>query len=177
MNLIRPELRQWFARWGESVSTAGLAVLGIWFLWQGGQRYNWMTQAIGLVLLLLGLALFWASFQRSRFSARQQGPGLVDVTERQISYLTPNGGASVDIAAMTRLEMRSTLEFGRVWVLKQSEGATLFIPLAATGSEKLFDAFSALPGMEAEKLIAAVHETGDHRDVIWRGAPGFRPLT
>ncbi len=177
MGLIRPELTRWLARWGESIGAGGLALLGLWLLWRGIQRYNWMTEAIGLVFLVIGAAIFWVSFQRSRFSGRQAGPGLVEVTERRISYLTPAGGAFVDLEAMTRLELRTTIQFGRVWVLKQSEGPTLFIPISATGSEKLFDAFSALPGMEAAKLIAAVHAKSDQRDVIWRGPPGFRALT
>ncbi len=177
MNLIRPELLRWLGRWGESVGAGALAMIGLLLLWRGLERYNWMTQAIGVGLLALGAAAFWASYQRSRFSAHRHGPGLVEITERRISYLTPAGGGSVDIAAMTRLELRSTLEFGRVWVLKQSEGPTLFVPVSATGAENLFDAFSALPGIETAKLISALNSPGDQRNVVWRGSPRFRPLT
>jgi len=177
MNLIRPELRIWLARWGETLAAASLASIGAITIWRGILHYNWLTQSIGAILLLIGVALFWASFQRSRFSGRQIGPGLVEVTERQIRFLTANGGAAVDIAAMTRLELRTTLEYGRVWMLKQSEGPTLFIPVAATGSEKLFDAFSILPGMDPAKLIAAINSASPDREIIWRGPPGFRALT
>jgi len=177
MSLIRPELRQWLARWGEPLAAAGVALLGLWLIWHGYQRVNWITEGIGLVLAALGAALFWASFQRSRFSPRQQGPGLVEVNERRITYLTSLGGSSVDIAAMTRLEMRTHSAFGRYWILRHEDGVSLYIPTEATGAESLFDAFSALPGIEPGKLIAAQKETGTHRNVIWRRAGQFPTLT
>jgi len=177
MTLFRPKVKAWLGRWGESTGSALLVIFGLWMLRHGVLRYNWMTELVGGAFTLLGGAVFWASFQRSRFAGYAKGTGLVEVTERQISYLTSGGGNSVDLEALTRLEMRSSLYFGRVWVLKQSEGATMFIPVDATGSEKLFDAFAALPGIDVARLIAAAHAKGDHRDVIWRGAAGYRPLT
>jgi hypothetical protein len=177
MNLIRPELRLWLTRWGETLGAGVLASVGALTIWRGVLRYNWLTQSIGATLLFIGLGLFWVSFQRSRFSGRQIGPGLVEVTERQIRFMTANGGSAVDIAAMTRLELRTTIEYGRVWMLKQSEGPTLFIPVATTGSEKLFDAFSILPGMDPAKLIAAINSRSTDREIIWRGSTGFRALT
>ncbi len=176
-NFIRPSLRKQLARWSEPIAASVIALVGARFLWKGTTRYDWMTQAIGLVLLLLGAAIFLAAFRRVQFKRDEKGPGLVEVTERQITYMTPVGGGSVDLEAMTRLEIRSTLEMGRVWVLKQSEGPTLFIPINAAGGEKLFDAFSALPGMEAAKLLSGFKTETDQRDVIWRGSPRYRALT
>lgn len=177
MSLIRAPVRAWFSRWGETTISASVGLIGLWLLWRGHARFDWLREAIGLALALIGAAAFWASLQRARFRGSAGGPGLVEVTERQITYLTSFGGASIDLEAMTRLEIRTTLGAGRVWVLKQSEGPTVFIPLDASGSQKLFDAFSALSGIEAKKLIAAAHSHSDHRSVIWRGKPGYRPLT
>lgn len=176
---IRPDTARFFRRWAEPIGAGGLALLGLYLLYRGTMRYNMVLQAIGLVLLLIGIAAFWAAYRRVQFNREgpNEGPGLIEVTERQITYLTPVGGGSVDLEAMTRLEIRYTMEFGRVWTLKQSEGPTLFIPISAAGSEKLFDAFSALPGMEPAKLIAAVNTESDQRVVIWRGSPRFRALT
>ncbi len=177
MNLIRPELRDWLDRWGETLIAGAVFLLGVWLIWHGYHRYNWMTQAIGLVLMVLGAALFWASYQRSRFSPRQQGPGLVEVTERRITYLTSLGGTSVDVAAMTRLELRTHDSFGQYWVLRHEDGPSLYIPTEATGAENLFDAFAVLPGIEPGKLIAAQKVTTTHRNVIWRRAGQFPTLT
>ena len=174
---IRPELAQFFRRWREPIAAGVLAWVGAMFLWRGFTQYNWMSEAIGIVLLLIGLALFWAGYRRVQFNRQGDGPGLIEVTERQIYYMTPQGGGSVAIADMTRLEIRTMIEIGRVWVLKQSDDATLFIPLNAAGSEALFDAFSALPGMEVNNLIAAVNKTGETRQIVWRGTPKFQALT
>lgn len=177
MGFLRPEVTQWFSRWAESVAAAVLAAAGLWFLWRGFSRFNAVLELIGLVLLVLGAAAFWASYQRTRFARAKQGPGLVEVTERQISYLTPFGGDSIDLDAMTRLELRSGIDQQRSWVLTQTAGPTLFIPVNAAGADRLFDAFSALPNMDSARLVAAVNATGDQRDVIWRVATQIRALT
>jgi hypothetical protein len=177
MSFLRPEITRWFARWAESVGAVILAVAGLWFLWRGFKRFNTVLELIGLVLLVLGAAAFWASFQRTRFARAKQGPGLVEVTERQISYMTPFGGDSIDLDAITRLELRSGVDRERSWVLTQTAGPTLFIPVNAAGADRLFDAFSALPDMDSARLVAAVNATGDQRDVIWRVATQIRALT
>jgi hypothetical protein len=176
-SFIRPELAQFFRRWREPIAASLLALLGLGMLWRGIARYNWMTEGIGLVLLGLGLATFWAGYRRAQFNRFGKGPGLIQVTERQISYMTSLGGGSVDIADITRLELRSTLEFGRIWVIKQSMDETMFIPVDAAGSEALFDAFSALPGMEAGQLVAAINKKGQQRQIVWRDDNKFRALT
>jgi len=181
---MRPEMQKWLRRWGEPLGAGLVALVGIRLLWRGFARYDWMLELIGLAFLMIGFAAFWAAYRRSQFASGGAVPGLVpgliDVTERRISLMTPEGGGNggfVDIAAMTRLEIRTSIEMGRVWVLKQSEGPTLFIPLEAAGSDKLFDAFSVLPGIDPVKLIAAAKSDSDHRVVIWRGSPRFRALT
>ena len=176
-SFVRPELRKKLGRWAEPAIAVLLGLIGLRFLWRGLARYDWMGQALGVILIAFAAAMFWAAYRRVQFRQDANGPGLVEVHERRISYLSAVGGGSVDLEAMTRLELRSMLEQGRVWVLKQSEGPTLFIPVNAAGAEKLFDAFSVLPGIDPARLVAALKSGSDHRDVIWRGAPGFRALT
>ncbi len=174
---LRPQTKKWLSRWGEPLGAALVAALGGWLFWRGYGRYDWMLELIGLSLTPAGLAAGWAAFRRAQFAAENAGPGLVDVTERRVSYLTSEGGDFVDLEAMTRLEIRPTAGSGRLWVLKQSDGPTLYIPVTATGADQLFDAFSALPGVDQAKLIAAVHAPVDHRQVIWRGTGRFLRLT
>ncbi len=177
MSFIRPEVTRWMIRWRETILATGLSLAGLLTILHGLDRYNWLTQAIGVVLALLGGALFLASYQRTLFANSRKGPGLVEVTERQITYLASDDGASVDIAAMTRLELRTSVNAERMWVLKQSEGPTLFIPTGAAGAEKLFDAFAILPGIDTSRLISALNSTGNSREIVWRGDPKYRALT
>ena len=174
---IRPEMARWFARWGEPLAAGIVALVGARILWRGLTRYDWMLDAIGAVLLLLGLAAFWAAFRRAQFKPADDGPGLVAVTERRITYMSGHGGGFADIHALRRIELRSAIGEGRVWVLKHDDGPSLEIPLEATGAEALFDAFAALPGIDMAALIAARKAGGDNRVVIWRAPQEFRALT
>jgi hypothetical protein len=175
--LIRPEMARFFRRWAETIAAGVIALVGLRIFWRAYTHYNWMGEALGGLLILIGLAASWAAYRRAQFNRGGDGPGLIEVTERQISYMTSLGGDTVDIAAMTRLEIRSTPSLGRVWVLKQSDGPTLFIPVGAAGAKNLFDAFSALPGIEQARLIEAVNTDQDHKQVIWRADRQFRALT
>ncbi len=177
MSFVRPEVAGWLRRWGEGFAAAAIFLLGLWLLYRGFSQYNWMSQAIGAILTLGGGLVFLAVAQRIRFYTADHGLGVVEVTERQITYLAYENGASVDLAALTRLELRTSLNHGRTWVLKQSEGPTIFIPTSAEGAEKLFDAFNTLPGFDPAHLVAALKSDSDQRDIIWRGKPGFRPVS
>ncbi len=174
---IRPETTRFFRRWAETFAAGVIALVGLRVFWGAYTHFNWIGAAIGGLLMLIGLAAGWAAYHRAQFNREGDGPGLIEVTERQISYLTALGGDTVDIAAMTRLEIRSVPSLGRVWVLKQSDGPTLFIPITAAGSKNLFDAFSALPGIEQARLIEAVNSNDERKQVIWRAGPKFRALT
>ncbi len=58
------------------------------------------------------------------------------------------------------------------WVLEQPGQPPLYVPVTAEGAEALFDAFSALPGLRTERMLAELAAQGRGRVVIWqRGAP------
>lgn len=177
MSFVRPEVSSWLTRWREAIGAGVLTALGGISLWRGVAGYNWMQEVFGVILIIIGGLLFFAAVQRGRFFDANVGAGVVEVTERRITYLTSETGNFVDVAAITKLEIRHFPNVGGVWVLKQSEGGTLFIPTSAAGAENLFDAFSALPGIEPNKLISALKEKTNRRQIIWRQIPGFHPLT
>ena len=174
---IRPEMRRRLARWAEPVFGLAAALFAARLLWRGYVLQDWMLEIHGILLLPVGLGVFWAGFRRAQFKGVSTGPGVVEVDERQITYLSANGGGSVEMAEMTRLEIRRTIEWGAVWVLKQRGAPTLFIPIDAAGGEKLFDALTALPGMDTAALIAARRSPPETRNVIWRASTPFRALT
>jgi hypothetical protein len=55
----------------------------------------------------------------------------------------------------------------RSWLVRDTEGTHLLIPHAASGSDALFDAFSALPGITGAKLVDAVQSTPASYTIIW----------
>ena len=58
-----------------------------------------------------------------------------------------------------------------VWVLSQPGQADLYIPVNAEGSDLLFDAFAALPGIRTDHLLAALNNGADDVVVIWAKRP------
>ena len=177
MSFIRPELRDELVRWRETLVGAALALVGAYALWRGLVRLNWMAETFGILLIVAGASIAWTGWRRARFSAAKEGPGLVEVTERQIRYLSPFGGGFVDIEEISRLEVRDTMEGGREWVIRPRAAPALHIPLDATGAERLYDAFIHLPGVDEAALVRGANGIGGHRDVIWRREAGFPALT
>ncbi|MEH7829135.1 hypothetical protein [Gemmobacter denitrificans] len=161
--MIRPEARALLARWGETGFALAVLVAGLWL----GLRGGWILLPLGIALALLGAGLALIALRRLRFAtAIQDQPGLVEVDEQQLAYLGPTGGGYVSLDDL--IELRLLSRGGqRFWRLKQADGQALLVPVAANGADRLFDAFAALPGLDAAGLIAALHPPP--------GGPGLAP--
>lgn len=177
MSLIRPELSAALARRKEPLLGTAIALLGAWLIWRGDHRADAVLQGVGVVVVGVGLAIVLASWRRSRFRQPGTGQGLVLVTERQITYMGPFQGGSVRLEGLTRIELRDTIELGRVWVLKHEDGPPVLIPTNARGAELLFDALSALPDLDGKRLLQALERQGGARQVVWRRGRDDRLLT
>ncbi|MFB0994157.1 MAG: hypothetical protein QMC17_04990, partial [Paracoccaceae bacterium] len=139
--------------WWEVVLSISLGIVGLWFLCLGG-----------LILGPLGgvassLAAFWLllALRRMKFVTLGQGEGVVEVVEGQVTYFSPEAGGVIRLQDL--IEIRITLRAGqRYWRLMQDDDDTLYIPLAALGAERLFDAFTSLPGLDSIMLVRALNE-------------------
>ncbi len=169
MALIRDEAMAGLRRWSE-VGAAGVAgFVGVWLMLLGG----YVLFPIGIVVL--GLGAIWAvqAVRRLRFHRQVDAPGVVEVDEGQVGYLGPTFGGFVALPDL--VELRVMVVHGhRLWRLKQSDGQAVLIPMAAEGSDKLFDAFAALPGLDTQVLVAASADDG-REGVVWRRDRG-RPM-
>lgn len=154
--LIRPEVAAGLARWSEVIFAGAVAAVGLWLIWLGG----WLLMPIGAVVLAVGAVLALTGWRRMRFRTSGEAPGVVEVDEGQIAYLAEFGGF-ISVPEMTELRLIS-VQGRRMWRLKQSDGQALLIPADARGADALFDAFAALPGMDAQRLIAATPDS-----VVW----------
>lgn len=152
---LRPEAIAALLRWREVGLAAMIAAVGLWIAGLGG--YVFLPVGAGIAALGLGLGLL--AWRRMRFANAGGAPGLVEVDEGQISYFGPNVGGFVAIPDLVEVRL-ATVRGNRFWRLKQSDGQALLVPVEASGAERLFDAFSALPGMDTQTLVAALTPQG-----------------
>ena len=168
MSFIRPEVRDGVLRWREVLIGAAVLLVGLYLLASGYGLQKWL----GGVLVLVGLALIWEGMRRARFPAPGGGAGMVDVDERQITYFGPLGGGSISINDLVRVSVR-TSDLGPLapdlyWDFFDGEGQSLTIPGDAEGAELIFDALSALEGVDYEAATRAAGATDNQLFTIWR---------
>ncbi|UWR76681.1 hypothetical protein K4L04_01595 [Phaeobacter inhibens] len=166
MTFIRPEARAVLWRWREMIAAAALGALGL--LWALG---SYGAQALlGWALLGLGVVIAVIGMQRMRFRLGGGGPGVVQVDEGQIAYFGPLTGGAVALSELERLTLDHAAKPPH-WLLDQPGQSALAIPVNATNTDALFDAFATLPGLRMERMLAELRKSGGHQVVIWERAP------
>ena len=162
-DFLRPEARAALWRWREVLFAALLAALGLWWALGSFGVVKWL----GVVLVVIGLGLGWAGWQRARFRQDGQGPGVVILDERRLVYMGPLTGGAMDVADLTRLELEPAALPAPHWVLTGVGGQDLAIPVNAEGAEALFDVFATLPGIRSAQMLAVLERTPHARVTVW----------
>ncbi len=153
MPLIRPELKAALSRYSEVLTGLGIAVFGLWALQARGAFF----QGLAALVVLAGLALAVIGWRRLRFRREGAAPGVVQVVEGQISYFGPDEGGFIALGDLVELHL---IDNGRLWHLVAQDDTRLTIPVAAAGSEALFDAFAGLPELRMAALLDALDVPG-----------------
>jgi len=165
---FRPEAMAALTRWREVAVALSIAALGLWIALRPG---GVILTGFGYVLIALGLAVLVPAVRRARFVTGGQGPGVVQVDEGRITYMGPLTGGAMALDDLAVLSVRRDREGRTDWVLADAT-QLLVIPVDAAGADALFDAFSALPGVQLDRLIAAVqNRTGGSQRVWARDRP------
>ena len=160
--MIRPEVLALFHRYREVLLGGALVVFGLWVIFSA----NLFWQAIGSLFVGAGLGLAWSGWKRARLaSADMDGPGVVEVDERQITYFAPYEGGAVSINDLARVTIVAHTEAH--WLLEENGGTRLLIPNSAEGAGQLFDALAALKGIDFEAAIRAMGASAGASIVIW----------
>lgn len=163
MNFIRPEAAQGLKRWRGALAASAVLALGLWW----GLTSLGLVKWVGWVLAAGGAALLWAAAQRARFIGGHGGLGVIEVDERQVAYLAPVGGGIASLDTLTEVAIAPDRAGLPVW--RFTSGAeVLRVPVSAEGTEALFDALTALPGVNIEAAIRASQSRPDAPVVIWR---------
>ena len=163
MSFVRPEARAALFRIRELIVAGLLGLVGLyWGLTAFGVLF-WL----GWVVLAVAVLLFFTFLQRVWFAGREDGPGYVEVIEGQITYYSTETGGAVAVRELTQL-LYDTRASEPKWVLRQPQLPDLSIPASAKGAPELFDAFAALPGLTAERLLQAQRRSKSNALVIWQ---------
>lgn len=164
MSWIRPEARETLMRWREVALGAVLVLVGLnWALTGFG-----LAPYVGAVLALIGAAVSFVGWRRVQLPKGGQGPGVVEVDERRIAYLSGHGGGALSVEALVRVEVETSPSGRLIWRFRDEDGATLDIPSDATGAEGLLDALVSLPGLNYDQAAQAVRAERTDRFLIWQ---------
>jgi hypothetical protein len=167
VSFIRPSILIHLSKWREAYFVTGVLLLGFWLFVSGFTTLNLILQGLGLIVSLVGIVLLRTTIQRIRFKRTQKAPGMVDVTEREISYYGPMHGKTISLESLHKIELRESEAYAAIWVLHHVGGDPMIVPISAQGSDGLFDAFTGLSGVKMETLVAAINQAPVRSQVIW----------
>jgi hypothetical protein len=168
--MIRRELRAWLTRWQEAVWAGVGIALGLWLAVQGGI----LLPPLGGLIALICAAWAIAAIRKTRLSRRADGPGIVELVEGRLRYLSPFYGGEVEVAEMKTIRIRTAPDHRQYWQIYTADPAGLTIPREAKGAASLADAFAALPGFDLGVAVRAFDKTQPGTITVWQ-AGGTAP--
>jgi hypothetical protein len=170
--MIRPEAAATILRWREAILGLAGIVLGAAML----TTASGLSALFGVALVLGGVFLGLSGLRRARFETPDEiAPGVVEVDEGQITYLSPITGGTVALDDLTEVVFRRTATGEAFWRLVTAQG-TVYVPEGARGAELLLDALAPLPGFDGGRMVRAVRSRRPTTVKVW-SRPGHAALT
>jgi len=171
-DFLRPEARSFLNRYRDLIIAGLVGSIGLYWALTTFGLMVW----VGWLLVIVAGAFALSGIQRLRFKTETGGIGIVTIKEGQITYLAPFDGGLVALSDLDTL----ILDYGQDaprWVLKQLGQTDVQIPLNAEGTDKLFDIFAALPGLQTGEMLSALEKNSGHSIVIWQRLKAPQNLT
>lgn len=164
--MIRPEVKALAWRWREVLFACGVIAVGVWWGLAAFGIMAWLGWGLAAVAVAFGIS----AAQKVRFRGDSDGPGVVVLDERRVTYLGPTDGGVAYLDLMVQLDITPA----PAWRLINGDGGYIDIPTDAKGVEVLFDAFTALPGLRTEHMLSVLERTKPAQMTVWM-APDYRP--
>ncbi len=168
MSFIRPEAATALRRWREVLVGLVVGLVGVWLI---TNRFGALN-LIGWGLAVGGFAMLVAGVRHARFPAGTGGTGIVELDERQLTYFSADIGGAVSLDDLLKVAIRTSdegpLASDMFWEWTDATGQTLTIPSDAEGSDQIFDALSALSGVDYDAIMKASGDDSPNYFVIWQ---------
>ena len=167
MSFVRDDAAKALRRYQELFVGLALILVSIW-VWV---NFLGVLRWIALPLAVLGLVSAWYAWRRVRVKAGNDGPGVLEVDERRLSYFGPFGGTSISLDDVIRIEIETT-ELGPftedMFWLFHTRTETARIPSSAQGGDKIFDVLSSFSGADYDAAIRASSSSKRDNFLIWQ---------
>lgn len=163
-SVVRPEVLAFVRRFAQALLGAALTALAVYWTLSIPGVLRWFTA----ILAVVSLAATVDGLRRGRllrFGA--DIAGVLEIEERQITWLTSEGGGTVSIDDLTKVELLARNQV-TYWRLLDSWGTALLVPYSANGAGGLIDGLAPLKGLDLTSVARALETPGDHTTVIWR---------
>lgn len=164
-DLLRPGARLWLRQWREALVGGAVAALGLWWIATEPGLLRW----VGFALALGGGAVAREGALRARRPQGGGGVGIVQVTERQITYLSGHGGGAVSLDILSEVAVVREDTGAAVWHLSDIEGRRIDVPSDAEGAGVVFDALAPL--IPQDTMLDALARPERGREVLWSRGP------
>ena len=171
--MIRPELAAKLRPWAETGAAGACIAFGLWVFSLGG----WLFWPVGVLIAAVSGAWALDAWRRMRFYTGATGPGVVELDEGAIRYLSPDRLLGGEIALRELSEIRLMRLNGRShWRLRSHDAQALLIPVDAAGADRLASAFATLPGLDLGRVVAALSPDAPAIQTVWT-RPAYARLT
>jgi len=168
MSFIRPEIISRLIRWREVMAGLALSAMGIWYAITGVGN----IAMIGIGIAMAGAILLFTGFQRARFRAPKNGPGMVEIVERQVTYFGAVYGTSFSFDQASEIAIETSGKGSGTdqmfWIFDVRGEGEQRVPAAAVGAEGFFDALAGFNGANYQKVIEASQSKSPGRYEIWQ---------
>ncbi|MEM7240746.1 MAG: hypothetical protein AAF429_01040 [Pseudomonadota bacterium] len=168
MAFLRPEINAWWGKWKEPAMLWIAALMCVYFAIT--------SDGLVMVLIFLGLGAGMAlvgigSYRTIRVTGGGIAIGHVEVDERQVTYFLGGEGFSIAIDNLTEVALDAVQDRLKgqelFWVLKDSVGSIIRIPVGAAGAERMFENLAALEGLSHQDALKVMQNRGEQYQVIW----------
>ena len=165
--MIRPDALIQILRWRELAIGVAAAGLGLWL---AIANYG-ITRWIGVLLVLGGIAIAREGATRLMRPRDGEGAGVVDVTERQITYLSATGGGAVSLDTLSRVTLDRSGAAAPVWDISDTLGNRVQVPSDAANANAILDALAADSRIDSARVLSALRDSGRGTVVLLDAAP------